>query len=244
MARTYSDVYLTNCNNKLYLHLDGASGINESVTNASYFRVRIKLEFTYPSNYPSGYASCTMNTNDHLQGMEITLGPQFTLDNNNDLKIEWDLAHNGITDDTDDMLGYDDGGAIYAPDATGGSVPVWSDSDCYENNWWRHGIRVDKEAGVKIVYFTSSDTIAPGEAWVGTNAISPTGGNRRSAGAVGIYNAPSGTAGRALISDDGSTYSGFSEYGVVSNPLQSMATTSGCTGDPHVTTFDGCKYTL
>lgn len=246
--RTYDDVYLTNSNGKLYLHLDGADSTNETVTGASYFRVRLNVKnIVYPDNYPTNYTSC--ESGKWLTEVAVTLGPQYSL-NDDDLKIEWDLVNDGIKSAQGDLTvqWIDNSGGSGLFRAQDSSSSPWQDSDCLENNWWRHGLRSGRHFGtatatVHVRYYNDADTLL-GIETVADCGLTSAANTERSNGVQWIWNAPTGTSGRAVIIDTGDDVSGFPVLGVTSEPLQNMATTSGGSGDPHVTTFDGCKYTL
>lgn len=239
MARYYDDIYFTNCNGKLYIHLDDPTGTSETITNANSFRVRFETYGTImPSGYPSGYSSCEDGY--WLTQIWGTFNTSYTLNNEDDLKIEFDTnqlieALIYSENSNGDQIDYANSDYVY-------NWPM--NSDCLENNWWKDGLRTGPETKVIIRYYNSSGTKVGTDHVIGTNARSSANNTFRSNGAKYIYNAPDGTSGRAIVSDDNNTYSGYDAYGVTGSPLQSMATTSGCTGDPHVTTFDGCKYTL
>ena len=230
MARFYDDIYFTNCNGELHLQLDGPTGTGETVTGAAYFRVR--MESAGPV-YVTGYTGngCA---DGWITSLDYTFSDQFQLSNEDDLDLVFDLNDSNST-----FLAYYDtttteGNSVFEGDSV---------SDCLANNWWKDGLRMGGAGNflpaIRLLYYRSDDSVITGTSYyVGTNLA--TG---RSPGQEYIYNAPPGTSGRALIDDDNTARSG-TPYGVTSTPLQSMATTSGCTGDPHVTTFDGCKYTL
>lgn len=225
--RYYEDIYFTNCNGKLYLHLDGAytkgSGGLEGFDDTGFAYYKLFLgngAVTYQSGYSGSGCDDWITTLNNT-----TVGGELTSTSEDDLKLEWNLNRTGESVDV-----YWNNYVAEAPY-----------SDCEENNWWKDGLRVAKGISLSIYFFNSSDQYLTGGHVIGTNGIDTNGYNERNEGAVWIYNAPDGTSGRALVSDDNS---GSSPYGVTGSPLQSMATTSGCTGDPHVTTFGGCKYTL
>lgn len=228
MARTYDDIYISNSNGKLHLHLDGPDGINESVTNAAYFTVFfVFTDIIYPSGYSGN------GCGEWVRYLEYKFADQIALSNDEDLDLTVDF-----NDSDARIFGYyDDTTTTYAGmmDTTGGY------SDCFENNWWKDGLRVQTfgQAYVRLAYYTSNNSIvASATTTVGTNHLT----NRTSSDAW-IYNAPPSVSTRALITDDGTSRSG-TPYGVDDEPLQSMSSTSTSSGDPHVTTFDGHKYTL
>lgn len=231
MARYYDDIYFTNCNGELHLHLDGPTGTDETANTAAYFRVIITgIEPVYATGYTGNGCS-----DGWITSFNYEYSDQFQLSNSDDLDLVFDLNDSG----SNPGVYYDtDGGAGGNFFTTGGH------SDCLENNWWKDGLRL-KGAGatggfiptVTIKYYDITDQQVGSGHDVGTNKSAD-----RVTGQVYIYNAPSGTT-RALIDDDNTSRSG-TDYGVTNQPLQTMATTSGCSGDPHVTTFGGCKYTL
>ena len=250
MARTYDDIYFTNCNNKLYLHLDGANGTNETVTqstqsgntmfviNASYFRIEMDLGYLiYPNGY-DGSDSCS----DWVGDMDFGFPTFYSVSNDDDLKLEVDFFN------ADPLVAYTAANFMtYTND--GGTYQIQNtDSPCITTNWWKDSIRW-RDGIVRLKYYSienSSAHMGSENREVANNSLTTAGATARSSSGTNakwIYNAPPGTSGRAEIGDNGSTANG-TPHGVVSNPIQSMATTSGCTGDPHVTTFDGCKYTL
>ena len=236
MARTYDDIYITSNSGKLHLHLDGPSGINESVPNPGYSAVAayFKVGFTFSDIiYPSGYSG--NGCDEWVRYIQYEFTDQITLSNNEDLDLTVDF------NDSDAYIFgyYDDTSSTYA----GQIMSTGGHSDCFENNWWKDGLRVQQNgtAFVKLYYYDSDDNILQHPSTVvtvGTNHLT-----YRTSSDAWIYNAPPSVSTRAIITDD-NTSRGSTPYGVDPEPLQSLYTGSSASGDPHVTTFDGHKYTL
>lgn len=230
MARYYDDIYFTSCNGSLRLHLDDPTGVNESdvysSAGATYFRVEI---INGSSVYPSGYSGNGCET--WVTSLDYEYSDQFQLNDSSNLDLVLDFNDSGASLEVD-----------YATTSSSGTITnTGGHSECFENNWWKDGRRAANAASVlgmkiRLNYYNSSDGNVAQQI-IGTNQTSS-----RVAGQAYIYNSPSGTS-RALIDDDG-TSRPSTDYGVTSTPFESMSTSANCSGDPHVSTFDGRNYNL
>ena len=103
-------------------------------------------------------------------------------------------------------------------------------SDCVENNWWRNGKRLSSYY-ITVRWYNGADNfVSESNADYDIRRMGTTsrGSNITT---TKLLNGPTG--------DD--VYSSSQSADLLGS---NIATSSICTGDPHVTTFGGCKYTL
>ena len=223
MAASFTGAYFsrdTTDNTSLYLTLYGGTDVPaESSYDNSYSHLTAEFKFSYPESV----------TNPTYTGIRSSLNSGTWSWNSSRTEVTVPMHWGDITDPSD---GYLDGGS-----GESGWVVDWYAAGNDADDWKQ----VDKISpgpvlsngynGISIEFRdTTNQTFDEWKSWNNTSGV-----NTYNGGNMQIFNSPTGTAGRKNIYDTG----GF-KY----NDISAYSSSGGATGDPHITTFNGNKYTL
>lgn len=230
MAASFTGAYFsrdTTDNTSLYLTLYGGSDIPaESSYDSSKTSMTSQFKFSYPSSV----------TDPTFEGIRNSIYSGQWSWNADRTEVTIPMRYDLITADN-----VDDG---YINHSSGGDAIIMDWYPHPDNNTSNHDDwkQVDKmaaghfvqyaEDGISVGFFDSNNQqVDSWTSWNSNNASPNTfdGGNMQ------IFNSPAGTSERKNVYDtSGFDYSDISAY----------SSSGGATGDPHITTFNGKKYTL
>lgn len=214
-------------NTSLYLVLYGGTDVpaeNEYDTTGTYTSISTEFKFAYPGSVNSPTYDGISNVNYagswswNSDRTEVTIPMYWGQITNDDLENQVKTLTNAYL-------------SFYTQ--SGSDATDWKQVDKIDQGYFMsYG-----GDGISINFYSGPDLVDQWTSWDGNTGANgdPTHVNTYDDGYMQIFNSPVGTSGRKNVYDTG---------GFVYNNISTSCSTGGASGDPHITTFGGCRYTL